>query len=88
INGLLKPGGIFISVTTCMGSQKVLLSIFLFLARKLRILPLHINMFKLPELQGLMTRDGFEIVEYEKMDDRLPHYCIVARNILKGGGII
>ena len=81
INGLLKPGRIFISVTACMGSQKALLSIFVFLARKLRILPLHINMFKLSELQALINGDGFQIVEYEKMDDRLPHYCIVARKL-------
>jgi len=81
INELLKPGGIFISVSTCMGDTKALLSILTFLASKMRILPLHINRFKLPELQELITGGGFQIVEYEKMEDSIPNYCIVARKL-------
>ncbi len=81
INELLKPGGVFISVTTCMGSQKALFGTIIFLARKLGILPVKINMFKLQELQGLLTGGGFKIAESEKMDDREPTYCIVARKV-------
>ena len=79
INELLQPGGVFISVTTCMGSLKILLGVPLLLLRKARILPVHINYFKLAQLQGIMTEQGFEILEYEKMDDSIPNYCIVAR---------
>lgn len=81
INELLKPGGIFISVTACMGSLKAFLGVPLFLLRKIGIMPLHINMFNLPELQGIITGGSFKIVEYERMNDRLPHYCIVARKL-------
>jgi len=81
INELLKPGGTFISVSACMGDKKALLSILVFLASKMKIVPLHINMFKLPELQGIITGGGFQIVEYERMDDKVPHYCIVARKL-------
>jgi len=81
INELLKPGGVFISVTACMGDKKALLSMLVFLASKMKILPLHINMFKLPELQGIITSEGFQIVECERMDDTLPHYCIAARRL-------
>jgi len=81
INELLKPGGTFISVSACMGDKKALLSILVFLASKMRIVPQHINLFKLPELQGTITDGGFQIVEYERMDDRVPHYCIVARKL-------
>ena len=81
INDLLKPGGVFISVSACMGEKKGIMGILVFLAGKLKILPVKVNLFKLPELQGLMTSEGFEIVEYEKMDDSLPHYCIVARKL-------
>ncbi|MFC2010215.1 class I SAM-dependent methyltransferase [Chloroflexota bacterium] len=81
INELLKPGGTFISVSTCMGDKKSLLSILVFLVSKMRILPQHINMFKLPELQGIITGGGFQIVEYERMDDRVSTYCIVARKL-------
>ena len=78
INELLKPGGTFISVSACMGDKKTLLSILVFLASKMRLVPQHINLFKLPELQGIITSGGFQIVEYERMDDKVPHYCIVA----------
>ncbi|MFC1956322.1 class I SAM-dependent methyltransferase, partial [Chloroflexota bacterium] len=81
INELLKPEGIFISVSACMGDKKSLLSVLVFLASKMRIVPQHINLFKLPELQGIITSGGFQIVEYERMDDRVPHYCIVARKL-------
>ena len=79
INELLIPGGVFISVSACLGDTNALLSILLSLVSKLRIIPLHINKFKLTELQGIITGENFQILEYEKMDDRLPHYCIVAR---------
>ena len=81
INELLKPGGIFISVSTCIGDTNALLGILTFLASKMRILPVHINRFKLPELQGLITGGGFQIVEYEKMEDSIPNYCIVAKKL-------
>ncbi len=81
INELLKPGGTFISVSTCMGNKKSFLGILVFLASKMRIVPLHINMFKLSELQGIITGGGFQIVEYEKMDDSIPNYCIVAQKL-------
>ncbi|MFC1945916.1 class I SAM-dependent methyltransferase [Chloroflexota bacterium] len=81
INQLLKPDGVFISVTACMASLKALFSIPVFLLGKTGIVPEHINFFKLPELQGLMTGEGFQIVECEKMDDKVPHYCFVARKL-------
>ncbi len=81
INELLKPGGIFISVSTCMGSLKLLFSPLAFLLRKTRIVPLHINFFTLSELQGIISAEGFQTVEHEKMDDRVSCYCIVARKL-------
>ena len=79
INELLKPCGVFISVTTCMGSLKILLGIPLFLLRKTGIMPLHIYYFKPADLQRILTGQGFEILEYERMDDAITNYCIVAR---------
>ena len=81
INELLKPGGTFISVSACMGDKKALLGILVSLASKMRIIPVHINMFKLTELQETITRGGFQIIEYEKMNDKVPHYCIVAKKL-------
>ena len=81
ISELLKPGGFFISVTTCMGSQKAILGPLIFLARKLRILPIRMSIFKLSELQDFLTDENFEIIECEKMSDIVPTYCIVARKM-------
>jgi len=81
INELLKPGGVFISVTTCMGGKKAILSILVFLASKMRIVPQHINMLKLSDLEGLITGENFQIVECESMKDSVPHYYIVARKL-------
>ena len=80
INELLKPGGVFISTTTCMGEKKwAFLSIVVFLASKMGIVPQHINMFKLSDLEGLLTGENFQIVECEIMEDSIPNYYIVAR---------
>lgn len=81
IHELLKPGGVFISVTACMGDKISFMSAAVLIASKLKIVPQHINMFKLPQLQEIITGQGFQIVEYELMDDSLPHYCIVARKL-------
>ena len=82
INELLKPGGVFISVTTCMGEKSwALLRVFVFLARKIRILPQHINMFKLSDLERLLTRENFQIVECERLNDSVPNYFIVAKKL-------
>jgi hypothetical protein len=64
-----------------MGWYKAILGIPAFLLRKLRILPFHINFFKLSDLHKLLSDGGFEIVEYEKMDDKMTTCCIVARKI-------
>lgn len=79
VNEILKPGGVFISVTICLGEKKGLMGALILLASWLRILPLTVNRFKLPELEGLLAGGGFDVVEHEIMDDKLPHYCIVAR---------
>jgi len=81
INQLLKPGGVYISVTACMAKYKALMGVFTFLLGKTGIIPQHIKYFKLPELRELMTGEGFQIVECDEMDDKTPHYCIVARKL-------
>lgn len=81
INELLKPGGIFISVSACVGDEKNILSVLASLASKVGIVPVNISLFKLTELQEIITNAGFQVLEYEKMDDKEPHYCIVAKKV-------
>ena len=80
INELLKPGGIFISATACMGDKKTLLSIFLFLLSKIGIVP-YIKKLKISELEDLITNENFQIVETEKEHQGKYSYFIAATKI-------
>lgn len=81
INELLKPGGVFVSVTACMGGKWAFLKALLFLLGKIGLMPQHINLFGLPELEELMTRENLQIVECEDLGERPPHYFIVAKKV-------
>jgi 2-polyprenyl-3-methyl-5-hydroxy-6-metoxy-1,4-benzoquinol methylase len=66
INELLKPGGLIISSTACLGEKKtflsILLSIPIFLLIKIGIPP-YLRSFKIPELEDSITKENFQIVE-------------------------
>ena len=79
IHELLKPGGVFISVTPCMSAYRVIFGPLFFLARITRLVPIRVQYFALPKLQALMTAAGFEVLETEKMDDRIPTFCVASR---------
>jgi len=82
INQLLKPGGVFISATPCLGENtfsSILVSIPLFLFSKIRILP-HINFFSVSRLATLITNGKFQIIENESLPvNRVTECLIVAR---------
>ena len=61
---LLKPGGLFISGTVCLGEDNKLLRILLPTFNKLNLLP-HVNNFNIAELESYMTNETFEIIETE-----------------------
>ena len=77
INELLKPEGLFIFVTPCLGEKYSFLSIFLVLLRKIRILP-YIRSFKISELKELIS-GNFQIVETSNLHPM--HYLIIAKKI-------
>jgi hypothetical protein len=79
INELLKPGGLLISATACMG-EKSFLGMFLLLLSKTGFAP-YMNAFKLSELEGLIANGSFRIVETEKVHRTPPNYFIVAKKI-------
>lgn len=82
INKLLKPGGVFISVTTCMGGPlNVLFKPVYAIAKRVLPLPQHLQFVRLKQLQEIIAGGGFEILEHEKMDDGVPTYCVVARKL-------
>jgi 2-polyprenyl-3-methyl-5-hydroxy-6-metoxy-1,4-benzoquinol methylase len=79
INELIKPGGLFISTTPCLGEKKVL-GIFLSILSKIRIFP-YLKRLKIPELEGLIANGNFQIVETENLDPTGPSHFIVAKKV-------
>ncbi|MFA6570879.1 MAG: class I SAM-dependent methyltransferase [Bacteroidota bacterium] len=79
INELLKPGGLFISATPCVGeslSQRILISLF----GKIIRIP-YLKLFKIQELKDLITYGNFEIIETEFLNNRGQQYFIIAKKI-------
>jgi len=77
MNELLKPGGLIISVTPCMGEKPILNSIFSIVS-KIGIIP-KIKSFKFPELEHLLTKENLEIIETEYLHKKSEQYFIVAK---------
>lgn len=79
VSELLKPGGLIISTTPCMGEKK-LLSTLLLLICKIGLVP-NIRKFKTSELIDTIGNEKFEIVETECLGKRSQEYFIVAKKI-------
>ena len=77
---LLKPGGLFISATACLGERRTFLSIFLFLLSKVGLVP-YLNLLTVSELEDLVVDGNFQIVETEDLDQTPPNYFIVAKKV-------
>ncbi|MFC1959767.1 class I SAM-dependent methyltransferase [Chloroflexota bacterium] len=80
ISDLLLPGGLFISTTPCLGQSMIFWRILLPLAVKMRITP-YIGFFKAAELEALLTKENFQIVESESLSANPPDQFIVARKL-------
>jgi len=76
---LLKPGGLIISVTPCMGERTYFKSI-LSIASKIGIIP-KIKSFKISELKHSITKGNFEIGETECLHHKSQQYFIVAKKM-------
>jgi len=77
ISELLKPGGIFISVTPCLGENKSALGLLAIIFSKIKILPF-LKSYRFEELDSLVS-SNFEI--FETIDFSKHQYMIVARKI-------
>jgi len=60
VHDLLKPGGFFVSSTTCMGGKMMIMRVILPIGRMLGLLPL-VRFFSVAELRDSLTAAGFEI---------------------------
>jgi 2-polyprenyl-3-methyl-5-hydroxy-6-metoxy-1,4-benzoquinol methylase len=79
INQLLKPGGIFISATPCLGEKtflSMLMNIPMFILSKIGLIP-SITFFSASSLATTMTNAGFQIVEQEDLSVRPLRECFI-----------
>ena len=68
IHGLLKPGGIFILETVCLGDKTKTMGKFLRLGGKLGFLPL-INLLTTRQIEQALEQAGFSIVDKTKFSE-------------------
>ena len=82
INELLKPGGLIISVTPCLGEKKsfinILIFLIVFLQTKMGIVP-YIRFFRISEFEDSIANANFQIVETESLHSPAEQYFIVAK---------
>jgi len=82
INELLKPGGLIISVTPCLGEKKsfinILIFLLVFLQTKMGIVP-YIRFFRISEFEDSIANGNFQIVETESLHRPWEQYFIVAK---------
>ncbi len=79
INQLLKPGGIFISATPCLGEKtflSVLMNIPIFVLSRLGLIP-SIKFFSGSSLTAAITNAGFQIIEQEDLSVRPLRECFI-----------
>ena len=84
VNQLLKPGGIFISATPCLGEKTflgILMNIPIFLLSRVGIIP-SITFFSASSLTAAITNAGFQMIEQKDLSARPLRECfIVARKV-------
>jgi ubiquinone/menaquinone biosynthesis C-methylase UbiE len=84
INELLKPKGMFISLTPCSIEKNTISSYFfatlISLLVMVRILP-YIKLYRYSDLNGVITNGNFQIIESEKLHGPEEHYFVIAQKI-------
>ena len=79
---LLKPGGLFLSATECLGEKKTSITSFLALLMKIGIFPIMLKYFSITELESTITGAHFQIIEKVTMADN-PVSCFIAAKKLQ-----
>jgi SAM-dependent methyltransferase len=80
IRELLKPGGLFISKTVCLGEKGRLLRCLVFIMRKLGLAP-YVKSLKIQELEDFITDQDFQIIETGVFPASPPSRFIVAKKL-------
>ena len=82
---LLKPGGLFISVTPCLGGKKsALVSLQILLVRallKVGVIPVPIRQLKSADLDDLMDDERLQVIETEEIFKGASSYFMIAKKV-------
>lgn len=82
---LLKPGGLFISVTPCLGGKKsALVSLQILLVRallKVGVIPVPIRQLKSADLDDLLDDQRLQVIETEEIFKGASSYFMVAKKV-------
>jgi hypothetical protein len=80
IHELLKPGGILLSSTPCLGGKISFINLIAPIFIKFGIVP-SMSFFKIQELEGLMNSAEFKIIETESISPNPINHFIVAKKM-------
>lgn len=77
VHQMLKPGGVFVSSTACIGDMMLPLRLIIPVGRVLRLFPL-VKVFTIGELKGSLEKSGFRI-DYEWQPKKSAAAFIICR---------
>ncbi|MBT8348041.1 MAG: class I SAM-dependent methyltransferase [Sulfurovum sp.] len=80
IYGLLKPDGLFILETACMGDKNKIIGKLVRIAGKLGFLPL-INLLTTQQIEQALEQAGFSIVDKTKFSESIDEYTLIAKKL-------
>jgi 2-polyprenyl-3-methyl-5-hydroxy-6-metoxy-1,4-benzoquinol methylase len=81
IRDILKPGGMVISSTPCLGEQRTWINRFTIFKSRIGLLP-NIRHYKFRNLEELFISGDFQIMETEKIGEPPLNYFITARKMV------
>ena len=82
IHELLKPNGLFILETACMGDKNKIIGKLVRIAGRLGFLPL-INLLTTKQLEQALEQAGFSIVDKTKFSESIDEYTLIAKKLYK-----
>lgn len=81
IYDILKPGGLFILETACLGEKNIITGKLIRSAGKLGFLPL-INLLSNQQIELALDRAGFSLIEKTKFSESNEEYTLIAKKPL------
>lgn len=80
LHGLLKPGGLLISKTVCLGEETCLWRVLIYAMQKIGFAP-YVSFLKVAELEDCIAEQGFEVIETGSYPSFSRGRFIVARKL-------